>query len=180
MAPGVLVLDEAKADDDAALHLAWRHWLHLFNTTQSLSGMWLATENGLDHKDYDGLSPSPAPKAVQPTEQTSLNGAWLETFDQLLDPLKPGMVRLAQAGAAVPEIGTELADDKGRVVADAEIIWAAAYVAILRSDQADMAEAWTVQGWTVLCLDEGLTQCMAQPWEATVATALGLTIGNQE
>jgi DEAD/DEAH box helicase domain-containing protein len=80
----------------------------------------------------------------------------------------------------VPEIGPELADDKGRVVADAEMMWAAALVAVLRSDQADMVEVWTAQGWTVLCLDEDMTQCKAQPWEATAAKALGLTIENQE
>ena len=180
MAPGVLVLDEAKAEDDAALHLAWRQWLQLFNTAQSLPGMWLVTAGGLNQNDYDGLSPSLATVAAQPAEQTSLNGAWLEVLDRLLGPLKPGMVRLAQAGAAVPEIGPELADDKGRVVANAEMMWAAALVAVLRSDQTDMAEAWTAQGWTVLCLDEDMTQCKAQPWEATAATALGLTIGNQE
>lgn len=180
MAPGVLVLDEAKAEDDAALHLAWRQWLQLFNTTQSLPGMWLVTASGLDQHDYDGLSPLPATVAAQPAEQTSLNGAWLEVLEQLLEPLKPGMVRLAQAGAAVPEIGPELADDKGRVVADAEMIWAAAHVAVLRSDQADMAQEWTAQGWTVLCLDEDLAQCAAQPWEQAAATALGLTIENQE
>ena len=180
MAPGVLVLDEARADDDAALHLAWRQWLQLFNTAQSLPGMWLVTASGLDQHDYDGLNPLPAPAAAQPSEQSSLNGAWLEVLEQLLDPLKPGMVRLAQAGAAVPEIGPELADDKGRVVADAEMIWAAAHVAVLRPDQADMVQEWTAQGWTVLCLDEDLAQCAAQPWERAAATALGLTIENQE
>jgi DEAD/DEAH box helicase domain-containing protein len=66
------------------------------------------------------------------------------------------------------------------VVADAEMIWTAAHVAVLRSDQADMSQEWTAQGWTVLCLDEDLTQCMAQPWEATAAKALGLTIENEE
>ena len=180
MAPGVLVLDEAKAQDDAELHLAWRQWLQLFNTTQSLPGMWLVTAGGLDQNDYDGLSHLPATVAAHPAEQPSLNGAWLEVLERLLDPLKPGMVRLAQAGAAVPEIGPELADDKGRVIADAEMIWAAAHVAVLRSDQADMAQEWTTQGWTVLCLDEDLTQRMAQPWEKAAATALGLTIENQE
>lgn len=180
MAPGVLVLDEAKAEDDTALHLAWRQWLQLFNTAQSLPGMWLVTASGLDQHDYDGLTPLPAPAAAQPSEQTSLNGAWLEVLEQLLDPLKPGMVRLAHAGAAVPEIGPELADDKGRVVADAEMIWAPAHLAVLRPDQADMVQEWTAQGWTVLCLDEDLTQCTAQPWENAAATALGLTIENQE
>jgi len=138
--------------------------------------MWLVTARGLDHNDYDSLNPLPSPMAAKPSEQSSLNGAWLEVLEQLLDPLKPGMVRLAQAGAAVPEIGPELADDKGRVVADAEMVWAAAHVAVLRPDQADMVQEWTAQGWTVLCLDEDLTQCTAQPWEKAAATALGLTI----
>jgi len=142
--------------------------------------MWLVTASGLDQHDYDGLNPLPAPTAAKPSEQTALNGAWLEVLEQLLGPLKPGMVRLAQAGAVVPEIGPELADDKGRVVADAEMIWAAAHVAVLRPDQADMVQEWTAQGWTVLCLDEDLAQCAAQPWERAAATALGLTIENQE
>lgn len=180
LAPGVLVLDDASASDDAALHQAWRHWLQLFNTTQSLPGMWLATAAGLDQHDYDGLSPLPTAEAAASAEQAALNGAWLEVIEQLLDPLKPGMVRLAQAGAAVPEIGPELADGKGCVVADAEMTWAAAHLAVLRPDQADMAPAWTAQGWAVLCLDEGLTQCMAQPWENAAAAALGLSIENQE
>jgi DEAD/DEAH box helicase domain-containing protein len=180
MVPGVLILDESKAKDEAALHLAWRQWLQLFNTIQALPGMWLVTASGLDQNDYDDLSPLQATVAAQSTEQTSLNGAWLEVLERLLTPLKPGMVRLAQAGATVPEIGPELADDKGRVVADAEMIWTAAHVAVLRSDQADMSQEWTAQGWTVLCLDEDLTQCMAQPWEATAAKALGLTIENEE
>ena len=118
----------------------------------------------------------PAPAAAQPSEQTSLNGAWLEVLEQLLDPLKPGMVRLSQAGAAVPEIGPELADDKGRVVADAEMIWAAAHVSVLRPYQTDMVQEWTAQGWTALCLDEDLTHCNAQPWEMAALLALGLTI----
>lgn len=180
MAPGVLVLDEAKADDEAALHFAWRQWLHLFNTTQSLPGMWLVTASGLDHQDYDGLRTLQASAAAQPATQPSLNGAWLEVLDSVLVPLKPGMVRLAQAGAGIPEVGPELADDKGRVLAEAELVWSAAQVAVLRSDQADMAQAWAAQGWTVLCLDEDLTQCTAQPWEAAAATALGLTIEYQE
>ena len=68
MAPGVLVLDEAKAEDDAALHLAWRQWLQLFNTAQSLPGMWLVTASGLDQHDYDGLNPLPASTAAKPSE----------------------------------------------------------------------------------------------------------------
>ena len=43
-----------------------------------------------------------------------------------------------------------------------------------------MVQEWAAQGWTVLCLDENLTQCAAQPWEKAAATALGLTIETQE
>lgn len=175
-APGVLVLDESKASDDVVLHLAWRQWLHLFNTTQTLPGMWLVTASGLEHRDYDGLNLLPAATAAQPATQNALSGAWLETVEQLLSPLKPGMILLAKAGATLPEIGPELADEKGRVVAEAEMIWSANHVALLRPDQADMTSVWMARGWTVLCLDDNLNQCMAQPWELVIATALGLTL----
>ena len=49
-----------------------------------------------------------------------MNGAWQEVMDQAQAPMRPGLVALAKAGATWPEVGMELADDKGRVVADAD------------------------------------------------------------
>jgi DEAD/DEAH box helicase domain-containing protein len=50
-----------------------------------------------------------------------LLAVWEATLQQTLDAMRPGLRRLAEAGAAVPEVGLEFADEKGRVLADAEL-----------------------------------------------------------
>jgi DEAD/DEAH box helicase domain-containing protein len=77
-------------------------------------------------------------------------------------------------------VGLELADDKGRVIADAEIGWVDSKLVLLREDQEDMFAIWTEQGWTSLCLDGDLTMVSEKPWEEAAAKALGLTINNKE
>ena len=86
--------------------------------------MLLTTATGLDGHDYDrlGVGYPSIPLSGQP----AVSGAWQEVMDQAQTSMRPGLVVLAKMGAALPEVGTELADDKGRVVADAELTWAKA------------------------------------------------------
>jgi len=181
-APGVVVLDAGASDDEEALHLAWRRWLHIFNTVQCLPGMLMATTNGLDGHDYDvlavvaGADTAPA----QPADQAALNNAWAEILAQVLNPLKPGLTELAHAGASTPEVGLELADEQGRVLADSELTWSKAKVALLRPDQDDMAMIWLSAGWHVVLLDESFTLVAEKSWPLAVAPLLGLELNNEE
>src|SRR5262249_51712819 len=52
LSPGFLIYNEAYAVDEPAKHLAWRRWLWLFNIFQTLPGVLLATQTGLEAKDY--------------------------------------------------------------------------------------------------------------------------------
>lgn len=179
-APCVLLLDDRAAEDEAVLQQAWRSWLHLFNTVQTLPGAWLVTAQGLEHHDYDGMIPWPKNAPAISTEQFAMNGAWNAVWQLVLESIKPGLSRLAQSGAEVPVVGFELTDEKGRVTADAELGWAQASLVLLRDDQADLMEAWTAQAWTVLCLDMGSTTVNGQPWEVAAAAVLGLHIQHKE
>lgn len=114
-APGVVVLDAAAADDEEALHLAWRRWLHIFNTAQCLPGMLMASTTGLDGHDYDMFAVVTDAAPAQPADQAALNNAWAEILAQVLSALKPGLTELAHAGAPTPEVGLELEDEQGRV-----------------------------------------------------------------
>jgi DEAD/DEAH box helicase domain-containing protein len=78
------------------------------------------------------------------------------------------------AGADPPLVGTELADEKGRVLVDAELTWGDQKLAVLRPDQADLVEAWRCAGWIAMVLDDTLEQAGGQPWVLAVAGALGL------
>ena len=74
----------------------------------------------------------------------------------------------------------ELADDRGRVVADAELGWVEERVALLRPDQSDQAGVWCADAWTVCQLDDCSTLVGGRPWALVVASLLGLELLNSE
>jgi DEAD/DEAH box helicase domain-containing protein len=180
-APAAVLLDEAAADSEEDLHRAWRRWLHVANTLQFLPGVVLATATGLDAGDYDGLTFASGPPGPEPSPDHAWLGAvWEAALQQALAPLRDGLEALARGGASPPEVGMELADDRGRVLAEAELAWPESKLAILRPDQADMNDTWAAAKWTVIGLDEVLTNSASEPWHKVVAVALGLDPTNME
>ena len=180
--PAALILDDSGAPDDDAIHLGWRRWIQFFNSAQFLPGALLATSTGLDGHDYEQLgAPVSDAGATATSEATpALPAAWQEVLAQCIGPLKPGLTALSRAGAAPPEVGTELADEQGVVLADAELTWGAAKLAVLRDDQQDLSEAWKSAGWTVELLDSAMTSIQGKPWHLTVGERLGLNLSNSE
>ena len=171
--PGVLVLDDLM--DAQKLHLPWRRWLTLFNTLQTLPGMVLVTSSGIHAGDVELLHATPV-KPVVPagsSDQAALSQEWSEVMGLTLDVLRTGLRQLAMMGAHPPVIGHELADERGRVVAEAEMAWLAEHVVVLTFDQTDLAQAWLEAGWLVLVLDELDTTISGSDWKLAVAEKLG-------
>jgi DEAD/DEAH box helicase domain-containing protein len=135
----------------------------------------------LDAHDYEGLGDmgGAAQAPGKPQGHAGLSATWQAVVDQALSELAGGLKSLAVAGAAPPEVGTELADEKGKVLADAELTWVDHKLAVLRADQADLADAWEAAGWTAKVLDDKLAAIQGQPWLVVVAEALGLTLKNE-
>jgi len=182
-APGVLILDEGAAENEEALRGAWRRWLQMFNLMQFLPGQLLATASGLDAGDYAGLAEGVAATASAPgqaADQAAINQIWIEVLDQVLNPLQPGLKQLAQAGASIAEVGLELTDAKGRILADAELAWSGARLVVLRPDQEDLTSSWREAGWHVLLLDDTHSLVAGQPWALAVADLLGLNLNPGE
>jgi len=178
-APGAVLLDPAAAQDEDGLHRQWRSWLQLFNTLQSMPGTCLVTADGLQAHDYDGLVGSAGAQTVaRAAPQAALNAVWHAVIEQALEALRPGLKQLAQADAEPPEVGLELADAKGRVVADCELAWGAKRVVVLRADQADMAELWSADNWRTVLVDDDGVLAAGAPWAVATAAALGLDIEN--
>lgn len=181
LSPGAVVLDEPAAPDEDALHRGWRRWLQLYNTAQFMPGVLMATTSGLDAHDYESLGAmgGGAQAPGKPQGHAGLSAAWQAVLEQTLSELAGGLKSLAVAGATPPEVGTELADEKGKVLADAELTWVDQKLALLRSDQADLADAWQAAGWTAQVLDDKLSTVQGQPWSVAVADTLGLTLKNE-
>ena len=81
--PGVLVLNDGEPTDEATRHMRWRRWLHLYNTFQTLTGVLLATTQGLQHHDYESITPAVTKVAGrQPPDAASQ--AWASVLDGVL------------------------------------------------------------------------------------------------
>ena len=180
-APAAVLLDASAAEDEGALHRAWRLWLQLFNTLQFMRGTLLVTADGLAARDYEGLAPFTASTPpAQPAAQAALNVVWHAVVENAVEALVPGLKQLAQSGATPPEVGLELMDAKGRVSADSELAWVQEKVVVLRPDQADFAELWAAESWKVVLLDDAMTLVAGEPWAATAAASLGLELNKNE
>jgi len=158
--PGVLVLNDGEPADEATRHLHWRRWLHLYNTFQTLTGVLLATTQGLKHHDFETITLAVTKTAgTQPTDATSQ--AWASALDRVLPEVKAGMQKLMEADVPPPdEVGYEHANDSGDVDAEAEAAWCAVQVVVLTEAQAEYASIWQAQGWTTVLAREA--------WEVTV------------
>ena len=169
--PGALVLNDIEPADEATRHLRWRRWLHLYNTFQTLTGVLLATTQGLLHHDYDTITLAATTVAGTPPMDATAQ-AWASVLDRVLPEVKTGMHRLMVADVPPPdEVGYEHANHRGDVDAEAEAAWCAAQVVVLTEAQAEYAAIWQAQGWTTvlaqgawdIAVQEKLTTAGAHP-----------------
>ena len=178
LAPGALIFDDAAEQPEDASHLQWRRWLSLYNLLQVLPGMAMATNGGLAAGDCDGLNPAtPSGGGAGSADQAAWSQAWIEAMELTLPPLRPGMQALAQQDVMAPLVGHELADDRGEVVAEAELAWPDQQLVLLTHEQADMADVWIREGWRAMVLEMSGTSIAGADWFAAVGAALRNTQG---
>ena len=106
--------------------------------------------------------------------------AWLKAIEQTLQGLQTGARLLAEAKATVPCVGHELADDRGDVLAEAELAWPDERLVVLTPGQDDMKPIWVDEGWTVMVLSDDLQTIGAEPWWQAVGQALNVSIEGAE
>lgn len=161
LTPGLIILSDGAALDQAAQHERWRRWLALFNTFQALPGFVMATERGLEMGDYDGLAPTIFATPAEGPAAT-LGGAWTSVFQSAVEVATVGLRRLADAGVNIPEIGYEYADDAGIVIAEAELAWPRSKVCVLLDSQAEFSGAWATAGWRSVPLSDNWPEVVLQ------------------
>jgi DEAD/DEAH box helicase domain-containing protein len=101
---------------------------------------------------------------------------WDDAISQTLELLRLGLRQLAALQATPPTVGYELANERGSVVAEAEMAWPDKSLVLLTADQEDLAFEWSNAGWTALILSEDCLQVASEPWVYAVASKLNIEI----
>ena len=183
LAPGIVALDDLSEQSEDVRHVNWRRWLVLFNSLQVLPSMLMTTLSGIAGGNCDALVPFSGVNvaAAVSADQLAWSQDWIEAMKDTLQPLQTGMKVLAQMGLPAPVVGHELADQRGNVVADAELAWPDALLVVLRADQADMESIWLEAGWGVLILDAtGEKMTDGTEWTAAVGQTISQTTTDQK
>jgi DEAD/DEAH box helicase domain-containing protein len=143
---GMVSLNDEK--EITELHKDWRTWLWLFNHLQFISGMLLTSHKGLASRDYD-LLPIPDDRIKKSVAKSF--GIWQEMTGDIVDELAEGFEKLAVSGITAPdEIGREITDDQGQIIAEAEMVWDVPRIALLLPELSEYKELLEVENWKVV------------------------------
>ncbi|GLI35199.1 DEAD/DEAH box helicase [Desulforhabdus amnigena] len=144
-------------DDDIALNpnfkVAWNGFIRLYNVYQFAPQALFVTSKGILDGEYSSFFASQEelrPEAVAGFEQDGLRDLKSVT-DQRIHPF---LSVVAANGIALPEAGFELSDDRGAVIASAELGWPTLKVAFLVDEEMERALLFTERGWKVAHLAE--------------------------
>jgi DEAD/DEAH box helicase domain-containing protein len=169
--PGFVIFANETNENEPEKHLHWKRWLRFFNVFQSLPGVLMATQSGLDGSDYSHLcvtaSSAPTPQSVAEAGHS----AWDPILEQAMDFLVPGIQQLIEEGIAVPdEVGFEL-EENGNVIAEAELVWKNKKVVLLLPEQTYGAVTWKGKGWQPVTFADDWTTKIANILNDTNAPA---------
>lgn len=132
---------------EAERQARWQQLWQCLNLLLPLRHLWAGVA------DMPGLEAlQNAPALQQPA--SGLPAGWIEVLSLVLRETQDWAHALALAKVPVPEVGYELLDDKGRVVAESEMAWPAARVAVLLPDSGDVAK-FESAGWGCFVVTDG-------------------------
>lgn len=132
---------------EAERQARWQQLWQCLNLLLPLRHLWAGAA------DMPGLEAlQNAPALQQPA--SSLPAGWIEVLSLVLRETQNWAHALALAKVPVPEVGYELLDDKGRVVAESEMAWPTGRVAVLLPDSGAVAK-FESAGWACFVVAEG-------------------------
>ena len=141
-----LHLNDVSSSDHQGYREEWNGVLRLYNLLQFLPNAWWTTDFGVQRDIYPEFA------SVETEPGTPVSGDWAESISLAVSELRPSMRELAENGVPPPEVGFELTNSSGQVVAEAELAWEARQVAVLLPDQDHTP--FDEAGWRTLQTDD--------------------------
>ena len=142
--------DDPASRGRAGYRRVWNGVLRLFTLLQFLPGAWWTTRVGVERSVYPEFAPAAGIAAGAEPASDPPAGEWQEAVGLAAPEVRALLGALSARGAPEPEVGFELADAGGAVLAQAELGWPAHEVAVLLPGQEADAAAFAAAGWQVL------------------------------
>ena len=122
-------LDDSLQSHHLEYRQEWNGVLRLYNLLQFLPNTWWTTAQGVKRDVYPEFAP------LEPEPEASVSTEWGAAISLAAAELHLAMHALANQGISPPEVGFELSDSNGQVIAEAELAWEARLVAVLLGEQ---------------------------------------------
>ncbi len=145
----VLHDDVTEARDETTLRSTWAASLRAMNLLRLIPRGWFLARRGQDELGFETLA---ALRSAAPGEAPS---EWDDVETEAAGPQARALVRsLRTHSVTVPEVGVDLQDVHGHTLGlTAELLWAAAKVAVVFDADLDEAERDVPPGWRLIGLD---------------------------
>jgi len=152
--PVVLVQWQPDEIPEVDLQRRWRHLWQCLNLLLPLRHLWAG------HDEMAGLSSFQASPALRQAEQ-AFDSHWQMALELASPDVQAWLLALAHAGTPLPEVGFELIDGHGRVLAEAELAWVSRKIAVLLTDYQADASRFEAEGWTIhIATEDAPTQAL--------------------
>ncbi len=148
----ILHLNDAASTGHQDYRREWNGVLRLYNLLQFLPDSWWTTTLGVKRDLYPEFA------SVDTDLLTPAMEPWGQAISLAATELAPTMRSLAAEGIPPPEVGFELTDASGQVLAEAELGWEGERVAVLMPGQ--QSQPFVDSGWRTFVQD---TADLARP-----------------
>ena len=119
----------------------WNGYLRLLNLFQFIPYGLFCTQEGMRGPAYE------VPAIVG--DSAEINSGWEEVRELIDSAFRELVDKFVEKGLPVPEVGYELTNDSGEVIAEVELAWPERKVAIVLPEQIDHGNVFEKNGWDV-------------------------------
>jgi len=141
-------------DDDLAdktyFKGAWNGFIRMYNVYQFIPDAVFITTKGISEGQYLWLMADSATQKDQSSEESNALVTLQTVTDARIHPL---LSFLVTHNLPLPEAGFELCDEKGEIIATAELSWPAKKIAFLRENEQGYEHVFTANGWRSAALN---------------------------
>jgi len=141
--------DQVENRDRKDFENIWNGYLRIYNLFQFIPYALFVTQVGLKDHAYDGIKIREAPVV---SDKGAAMDYWAD-IRAVTDANIHGLLNiLAENEWPVPEVGYELVDKVGEIVATAELAWEVKNIAFLQGSELEFADVFEKSGWQVFSL----------------------------